>query len=489
MKKSLGDILVEKGKLSARDLDRALAYQMRQVLGSGPGDMIDFLLDIARTKYNNRDRYYLGRILTELKLLPEQAVEEALEAQKASPVEKPRSRLEALRQVMERMNSSYNLIDLLNQILVLAAQLVAAESSSLCIHDHVRDSLLIVMPTGPGAEAVRDREVPRNQGIVGWVYSSGRSAICNDTANDRRFFAQIDATSGYTSRQILCVPLTVRNKRLGAIEVINKIGVPGQAARVFTPADQFLLEMLSAQAAVAIENTRLAVALAQAQEDISRHATDVADAQKAHAGALVASAFREKMRKSLVPLQGYASRISEGIDDEKVRKYQQYIDREIGRLMTHADDVARFLEGNLQPDLVPVSLGELLKELETRTWVECRTRGIAFHREMTGDITVHADSELLLTALENLFRNSHEAMGEGGTFSVRAVTSGGRVVIEVADTGKGFEADPLEKVLEPFYTRGKPHGAGLGLSMAKRIVELHGGDLRVSDRGMRTHKR
>ena len=149
MKKSLGDILVEDGKLSAQDLKRALAYQMRKVLGKSQGDVTEFLLEVARNKYNDRDRYYLGRILTELKLLPEQTVLEALEEQKASPSVQPRSRLEALNGILVRMNSTYNLIDLLNQVLVLAAQLVDAESASLIIRDHARDSLVIVMPIGP----------------------------------------------------------------------------------------------------------------------------------------------------------------------------------------------------------------------------------------------------------------------------------------------------------------------------------------------------
>ena len=55
-------------------------------------------------------------------------------------------------------------------------------------------------------------------------------------------------------------------------------------------------------------------------------------------------------------------------------------------------------------------------------------------------------------------------------------------MIELGDTGKGIDADPVEKVLEPFYTRGTPRGAGLGLPIARKIVELHGGDLRVTNR-------
>ena len=488
MKKPLGDILVEKGKLSTKDLDRALAFQMREVVGKEPvaGDVTEFLLEIARTKYNHRDRYYLGKILTELKMLPEQEVREALEAQNAAPVEKPRSRLEALRNIMERMNSSYNLIELLHQILVLAAQLVEAESASLIISDRARGCLVIVMPTGPGAQAVRDLEVPLGSGFAGWVHASGRSVICNDAAHDARFFHGIDAASGYTTRQVLCVPLTVKSRKLGAIEAINKITVPGQPPRGFTPADRWLLELFSAQAAVAIENTRLAMALAQAEEDLGRQATDLSSARMAHAGGLVARSFLEQMRRSLTPLLGYAGRILERLDDEKVRKYQEFIDREMNGLISRASDAARLLEDALRPELLPDSLVGVLRELQARTWVECRITGIAFHLEVKEDVRLVADRDLLLAALGALFRNSREAMGEGGTLTVRGELQGTDAVIEVEDSGPGVAVEPVEKALDLFVTRGRPHGAGLGLSLAKKIVELHGGTLVLANRGVPT---
>jgi len=305
MKKYLGDILLEKGYISSQDLNKALSYQMRKVLGKeSKGDHItSFLLDIARTKYNNRDAFYLGKILTELKLLPAVKVQEALDIQKASPADKPRGRLDALNRVVTRMNSSYSLIDLLNQILVLAAQLSEAESASLIVYDHGRDCLVILVPTGPGAEAVRDLEIPKNRGIVGWVYQNSRPLISNDPAHDSRFYAAIDAASGYTSRQLLCVPLTVKDRRLGAIEAINKIQIPGEPTRGFSAADEFLLGMFSAQAAVAIENTRLAVTLAQVEEDLATRATVVANAQQARAGAMVADSILHEMERSLIPLQ------------------------------------------------------------------------------------------------------------------------------------------------------------------------------------------
>jgi signal transduction histidine kinase len=479
--KLLGDILVEDGKLSAQDLKRALAYQMKKVLGTSQGELTEFILEVARNKYNDRDRYYLGRILTELKMLPEQDVREALEEQKASSPEPPRSRLEALNRILVRMNSTYNLIDLLNQVLVLAAQLVDAESASLIIRDHARDSLVIVMPIGPEAQAVRDLEVPRGHGIVGWVYANGQSVISNDTAKDPRFFAGIDTASGYTSRQILCVPLTVKNRKLGAIEAINKLQPGGQESCGFSPDDQYLLETFSAQAAVAIENTRLTVALSQAEEDLL-HASDAAAAQKAHAGALVAGSLLEEMRRSFTPIRGYAARMAERIDDQRLRSYAKRIDRAMERLMNHADDVERFLAGTLRPMLRPVNLGELLKRFESWAYVECRPRGITYTAEISGEMVVNLDEELLLTAFWSILRNSRAAMSEGGVFSLTAAMGGRQALIELGDTGRGIDADPVEKVLEPFYTRGTPHGAGLGLPIARKIVELHGGNMRVFNR-------
>ena len=492
MNRHLGDILLERGYISSQDLDRALAYQMRKVLGDDFKDtwVTAFLLEIARTKYNNRDQFYLGRILTELNLLPETQVQEALEIQRATPGAPPRGRLDALNRIIVRMNSSYSLIDLLNQVLVLGAQLVDAESASLIIHDHARDSLVILMPTGPEAAAVRDLEIPRDQGIVGWVYRNGRSVISNDALGDKRFYAAIDSASGYTSRQILCVPLTVRNKKLGAIEALNKRpAARGRRRRGFTAADRFLLEMFSAQAAVAIENTRLARALGQAEEELSRLQRDAAAGQGADAASqrntaagLIADSFLEEMHKTLVPLQGWSEKLREVAADARVDKYRSLLDREMGRLLGRAEDVKRFLADEFSPRRVELSVVGLLRELEARVWVECRTGRISFQVDADQDATIRADPELLLKAMEALFRNSREAMPGGGSFLVRVRRHAeGRVEITASDTGTCIDVDLLEMIFDPFYTSGKRHAAGLGLPMARRIVELHGGTLHAAN--------
>ncbi len=479
MKKSLGNILLEKGYINPQDLNKALAYQMRKVLGEEFRDdwVTTFLLNVARTKYNNRDEFYLGKILTELKLLPEKSLLEALEIQKASPMEKPRGKLDALHQIITRINSSYNLIDLLNQVLVLAAQLVEAESASLIIHDHVKDALVILIPTGPNAEAVRELEIPKNKGIAGWVYANSASVISNDVAKDARFYPTIDAVSGFSSKQILCVPLTVKDKRLGAVEVINKTG-----SGSFSRADQSLLEMFSAQAAIAIENTRLALALTQLEEDLAAQKKNVAEAERVKIASLVSGSFLHEMQRAFIPLQGYAAKLREISGDERVEKYRSYIDREMERLVAHAEDIVQFLRNEYPLSVDRVDLRELFKELESRTWVDCRLSGISFEVSAEGELELNADRELLLKCLHKVFHNSRDAMPDGGRFSISARRlDPANVSITLRDTGGGIATEPVDLVFEPFYTNGKRNAVGLGLSIAKRIVEAHGGTMRAQN--------
>jgi len=484
MQKLLGDILVSNGHIRSGDLNRALVYQMRKVAGNDALACADatesFVLDIARKKYNKRDEFYLGRILTELKLLPEMTVQEALEIQKTGEQERPKGKLDALRRISVRMNSSYNLIDLLRQLLVYAAQLVEAESSSLIVHEHEGDSLVILVPTGPGADRVREQTIPRGRGIAGWVYENSRSRISNDAASDPRFYAGIDEASGYTTRQVLCVPLCIKDKKLGAIEAINK--TKGKST-VFSIADQFLLEMLSAQAAVAIENTRLTLALAQAEEEINVRASLAARNESGRVATRLCDSFLHQLDESFVPLHGYAEKMNATIRDPGVEKYSSLIDSEMTRLTREAECSLHFFRDEYPLKRRPVDLAELVRELESKTWVDCRLSGIAFQVECHGAASVSADSDILLYALEKLFHNSRHAMPNGGTFCVQiGRTDDGGVAVTVLDTGTGFPPTALDRLFQPFVASSRAHAAGLGLAMTQRIIEAHGGTISAGNR-------
>jgi signal transduction histidine kinase len=99
---------------------------------------------------------------------------------------------------------------------------------------------------------------------------------------------------------------------------------------------------------------------------------------------------------------------------------------------------------------------------------------------------VNLDPTLFARALTNMIENALHAMPGGGTLTITARQAGDSAVVEVADTGVGMDADDLQKIFEPYFST-KATGTGLGLTIAKRNIELNGGTIDVrSERGVGT---
>lgn len=151
------------------------------------------------------------------------------------------------------------------------------------------------------------------------------------------------------------------------------------------------------------------------------------------------------------------------------------------------DLVASYLRFGRLPALrrEPVDLARLLEARVAPLEAECEARSIALVRPGAGSAGampgVMADGEQLGQAVTNLVRNAIEAMPEGGTLTVGVRHDDGSVILEVADTGPGVAPEDAERIFEPFHTT-KTTGTGLGLALAREIVQEHGGSLRCVSR-------
>jgi GAF domain-containing protein len=167
--------------------------------------------------------------------------------------------LNQLIQVTTKLNSTLNLTELLQLIMDSATELLHAETSSLMLVDEETNELTFEVATGdPGAEVVKYR-VPPGQGIAGWVVENPEPVIIDNPSEDPRFYGQMDKSIGFETRNMLAVPLTVKDRVIGVVEVINKKDAPG-----FTQKDMELALALTNQASVAIDNTRMYARLADA---------------------------------------------------------------------------------------------------------------------------------------------------------------------------------------------------------------------------------
>jgi len=127
----------------------------------------------------------------------------------------------------------------------------------------------------------------------------------------------------------------------------------------------------------------------------------------------------------------------------------------------------------------PCSLKAVIEAVKDLAATYVRKSDIAWEEEIAPGIPdLVADPDQLAQALVNLVLNGCKAMPSGGRLSLRAWPDGGRVVLEVADTGIGIPPEDLGRIFDPFYS-GFGEGAGLGLPLARRIVRAHGGSISV----------
>lgn len=158
--------------------------------------------------------------------------------------------------------------------------------------------------------------------------------------------------------------------------------------------------------------------------------------------------------------------------------------RILRRLINQILDFRKYENGRLTLALEEVDVRSLVDE-----WVEAfrplaRKRDIKLTVECSGEVppSMAIDVEKMERVVFNIVSNAFKYTPDNGAITVRAGMDGGSLVIEVADTGKGIPEDDIDKIFDRFYQVDKvrPQGSGIGLSLAKAFVELHGGRISVS---------
>lgn len=172
-------------------------------------------------------------------------------------------RLRHLYEVGQAIASTLDLDRVLEESTTRVAEVLRAEASTLLLIDEERGELVFKVPAGPAEHILREQRMPLDKGVAGWVAVHGEPIIIPDVATDRRFYGQIDRLTGYRTRSIMAVPLQVKGRTIGVVEVINKID-----GSSFNEDDQQWLSILAPLIAAAIENARLYAALREERDRI-----------------------------------------------------------------------------------------------------------------------------------------------------------------------------------------------------------------------------
>lgn len=176
--------------------------------------------------------------------------------------------LTTLNEMTRQLTSTLELEPLLQNILRSAVDILSCDAGSLLLIDEATEELVFRVVVSPVANTLLNRRLPPGKGVVGQAVKSRQPIIVNDVSKYPEWFSQTDRQTGYFTHALLAIPLMVKDKVIGVIEVINK-----KDGSPFTRDDQDLLSAFAAQAAVAIENARLYTmtdqALAERVEELS----------------------------------------------------------------------------------------------------------------------------------------------------------------------------------------------------------------------------
>jgi signal transduction histidine kinase len=302
--------------------------------------------------------------------------------------------------------------------------------------------------------------------------------VVNDVRGDRRHYGGVDKATDFQTQSILGVPMRSKNRVIGVLEAVNKRTLP------WTADDQNHLSILAGQAAVALESAQLVAALQKANDELNR-----LDKLKSD---FIAIASHE-LRTPLGVILGYSSFLQETQDPE-VREHAGKVVASALQLRRIIEDLTnlRYMEQNSTDlHLVNTSLALFLNEIvhDALGLIEAKRHRLQYVPP-PAEAVIAIDHARLLMAVTNILNNAIRFTPEGGRIVVQTKLQNSRQVwILITDTGIGLEKEETDRIFDRFYqvedhmtrTQG---GLGIGLSIAKAVVEAHGGRIWASSSGL-----
>lgn len=377
-------------------------------------------------------------------------------------------RTQRLLEFCRTLSASLDLEALLHALISAASELTGSEAASVLEAEEGGEGLRFLALPWFHRDALKSVSVPLQSSIAGWVFQN-KQPVAAEVGSDPRHFKGVDQAAEFVTRSLAAVPILYMGESLGVLEAVNKAD-----GTHYTEEDLTILETLASQAALAMQNARL---LGKAQKSV-----DEASRLDRMKSDFIAIASHE-LRTPLGLILGHATFLREAIDEEH-RPQLDTIVRNAVRLKEIIDNIANMdnvERGTASLRRGSISVRQLIEEVVDTFADEMREKGISLRADIGQDaLTVEGDASKVAIALGNLVKNAVNFTDQGGHVFIVAEKVPGYVKVSVIDDGVGVPVKDLPHVFERFYqveshlTR-KHGGMGLGLAVAKVMVEMHGG--------------
>jgi signal transduction histidine kinase/DNA-binding response OmpR family regulator len=383
--------------------------------------------------------------------------------------------LAALNEMNQAITSSLNLDQILSQAMHGIQEILRVEAGSLLLLNEDNSLLEFKKILSGNQERIAGIKLKPGEGIAGHVVQKGEPLLVLDAQNDPRFCPRIDEAIGFVTRSMLCVPLRVKNRTIGAVEVINKLD--GQ----FDEKDLWLLNYIAGSVAIALENARLYTELSDFAGELEKSQAQLVQAEKLAAMGRLAASIAHEINNPLQAIHNCLHlTLKKPLNEEKKTRYLGMAQEEVERLITIVQRMLEFYRPSRE-GMAPTDVHTIIEDVLALSSKRLQHAKISVTRKLASDLpTINAVSDQLKQVFLNIVINAIEAMPQGGELCIETKLSedGEDLSVAFTDTGTGLSEKEQENIFEPFFTT-KVTGTGLGLSVSYGIIERHGGRIEV----------
>jgi len=371
---------------------------------------------------------------------------------------------------------SFEADDILERVVADVQGILGSRGCSVALLEPGGEVLRIRAAVGITSEWRRDFELRVGEGVAGRVAESGRAEYVPD-ALDRDDFIFFDPSI----RSLLTVPIRYRDK------VIGTLSADSDRSCAFSLADKSVLCVAAAFTAAVLENRRLYAVLEKHTQDLQGAYKDLRILDRCK-DEMVQNVSHE-LRTPLTFVKGYVDLLlmeDIGALNDDQRRFLTIVADRTTEIIGKVRDLIFLQQVEYLPtERSPVCLDTLALQAKASVRGEAARAGVMITVNGPEDCPqVLGDGEALLQVIEHLLENAIKFSPHGGYITVTIEEDGAMVRMSVADQGIGIPEDRLQDIFEPFYqidgsTRRHYGGCGIGLSVARRIIAGHGGELGV----------
>ena len=360
---------------------------------------------------------------------------------------------------------------MLQSVISLACELTDSEVASLLGYDDDGESLYFIAAPWSQRDSKQGIHVPLEGSIAGWVYKYSETLVIQNVKEDKRFYSKVDKAINFQTHSILAVPLLVKGYPVGVLEVINK-----RKRANYNGEDALNLETLASYVALIIKNMKL--------EELAVEMKTEADRLEQMKKDFIAIASHE-LRTPLGLILGHSTFLREIVAEEHHEQLDTIISNgaKLKEIIESLSNVDNFESGAARIRMKKFSLSSLIRKLAISFEKRAQEKEIELYTEIKeSNLLIEGDAEKVGIAVANLLKNAITFTPEGGHVFIVVKQIPGYAKLSVIDDGIGIPTKDLAHIFERFYqveshlTR-KYGGMGLGLSVAKVMVELHGGKI------------